>query len=186
MTTDANVADASVHPRRLFFALWPAPVLAEELTRDGAQWLAQAHARPIRPENIHLTLAFLGVVHGERVECFRQAATQVTTPAFTLVLDHAECFRRAGILWVGPSALPALLLALVQQLNAALRACGYQPERRDYRAHISLARQVRRCPRLPVPVPRAWEVREFVLVESHLEPGGARYEILERWPLTAQ
>ena len=59
------------------------------------------------------------------------------------------------------------------------------PETREYRAHITLARKVKRGPRQPQPVQTiSWKVDRFVLVESVPEPRGVRYEVLRSWTLT--
>jgi 2'-5' RNA ligase len=77
------------------------------------------------------------------------------------------------------------MAALVTDLNARLAAdCGYQPDRRPFRAHITLARKVRAARPIVAVEAIAWPVTCFSLVESLSEPGGARYEVLASWPLT--
>ena len=170
--------------KRLFFALWPEEGLQQQLYGLAGQIL-EAHAgRRVVVKNIHLTLAFLGSVTESDQTRYEAAASGVSGSAIPLTLDQVGCFRRAGVLWVGPSRIPEELLVLVRDLNQALRSCGFTPESREYRAHLTLARNIRRCPdrdiRLP---PISWTVGKFVLAQSHTESHGATYEILHRWEL---
>ena len=47
-------------PLRLFYALWPDATLAQTLSDWTAQARLHSHGRPMRPETLHMTLAFLG------------------------------------------------------------------------------------------------------------------------------
>jgi len=170
--------------RRLFFALWPEEGLQQHLYELAGQTLTANAGRQVVVGNIHLTLAFLGSVMEPDQARYEAAASGVKGGTFMLTLDRLGYFRRRGILWVGPSQIPAELLALVGDLNQALQACGFTPESRAYRAHLTLARNVRCCPdRVHVLSPLSWEVRHFALVQSHIENRGATYEILRRWEL---
>jgi 2'-5' RNA ligase len=170
--------------KRLFFALWPEEDLQQQLYELAGQTLMANAGRRVAAENIHLTLAFLGSVTEPDQARYEPAASQVQGKKFTLTLDQLGCFRRSGILWVGPSQIPAELLALVGELNQALQTCGFTPESREYRAHLTLARNVRQCPDHDIGLsPIFWEVRQFALVQSLTESHGATYEILRRWEL---
>jgi len=169
--------------KRLFFALWPDATLQGSLHRLAERSLPAGEGRRTPSANIHLTLAFLGSVTRESQDCHAQAAEGVRVGPFSLVLDALGCFRRSGIFWVGTEQAPEGLLALVRAMNTALRACGHEPDTRPFRAHMTLARRLRRCPH-PMPMtPIEWAVRDFVLVESRTGPRGAEYEILRRWRL---
>lgn len=170
--------------RRLFFALWPEPELQERLYRLGGKVLGEARGRRIRAENLHLTLAFCGSVAEETRGCLERAASEIRAPHFGLTLTRVGGLRRRGLLWVAPPQVPAPLGVLVKALRAAQAACGLDPEDRDYQAHLTLARDVRRFPREDAIAPLDWAVERFVLVESCNEAGGVRYEILRSWELT--
>lgn len=169
--------------KRLFFALWPTPELQESLHDLAMAALPAGDGRRTPSANIHLTLAFLGSVAPEVQECYERAADGIRAEHFSLVLDSLDCLQRRGIAWIGAGRVPKGLLALVQQLNEALQDCGYEPDSRPFRAHLTLARRVRHCRRFPRTAPIEWAVGDFVLVESRLGPGGAEYEIVRRWPL---
>ena len=169
--------------KRLFFALWPAPELQQLLHGLAMDALLAGDGRRTPSANIHLTLAFLGSVTPPVQDCLERAADGIRGEHFCLVLDSLDCVQRRGIAWIGAERASRGLLALMKQLNESLRDCGYAPDSRPFYAHLTLARHVRRCPRFSQPAPIEWAVRDFVLVESRLGPGGADYEILRRWPL---
>lgn len=177
-----SVAPSST-TQRLFFALWPDPELSRQLHELAGKVLRSDDGRRVGPENIHLTLAFLGSVNESFRQCAEAAATAVRAPAFTLPLEQLGCFSRAGILWVGPKQAPAPLLDLVRRLNTALAVCGHEADSRPYAAHLTLARKVHAHHAKHPVEPRTWEVDRFHLVQSRTHADGARYEILNTWEL---
>ena len=181
-TDSANPVAAE--PRRLFIALWPDAGLQGKLHALGGELLAGSRGRRLPPENLHLTLAFLGHVNAERQACLERVASAIRLPAFTLTLDQAGFWPRKGILWAGGTP-PESLLALVHGINQGFRTCGLEPETRPFQVHLTLARNVRglRLHRDHVIAPLAWEVSQFALVASQTLPEGARYEVLRTWTL---
>jgi 2'-5' RNA ligase len=185
MNPDNSFAPATeTKNQRFFFALWPSLELSRELYSVASRVL-EGDGRRVPPENIHLTLAFLGSVKASFRQCAEQVATTVRTDSFTLTLEQIGCWPKPGIVWVGPRHTPEPLSRLVQELNAGLVACGYVPEERSYAAHLTVARKWRRCNKdLPID-PLMWEVRRFCLVQSHTHAEGARYEIVRSWELNS-
>jgi 2'-5' RNA ligase len=171
--------------QRLFFALWPPAELSHALYQLTGNALRGGTGRRVVPENIHLTLAFLGSVDVSFRECAEQAAAEIRAASFTLALEQMGYWSKSGILWVGPNQAPQPLLHLVNDLNAGLAGCGYEAEQRPYAAHLALARKA--CLRQAIYSiePRAWEINRFHLAQSHTHADGARYEILRSWPLNS-
>lgn len=173
---------------RLFFALWPDEPTRLGLIEVTAQLLAPGTARRVPTVDLHLTLVFLGAVDAQARRCCERAAAGVHAEKFSLVIDRAGCWKRRGIAWAGASEQPAALALLVQRLNAALAGCGFEPETRPYRAHITLARNARQAkPRLAI-VPLRWDIDRFYLVVSRppparTTPASGRYEVLRYWNL---
>jgi len=170
--------------QRLFFAIWPDAALQRRwhALAELPAHRAQSGRRTPR-ENLHVTLAFLGSVSAERRACLERAADAIRAASFELTLDRLGSFRRGGVWWLAPSELPPASLDLVAQLKSAQEACGLVPESRAYRAHITLARDVRRCPPPMSIASIVWPVRDFVLVQSKPGEGGSRYQALRTWPL---
>ena len=111
--------------------------------------------------------------------------------------DLAELIRELKDPRVGMATLHAVevtpeLRRLQEEVTRATAACGFAPEDRPYRPHITLARGRSRVEteRLRTAatgvaggaVP-GFEATEFALYESVPEPGGSRYRIRERFAL---
>jgi len=190
--------------RRLFVALEPpeavrrrVAALAVELRRAAGR--AAEDVRWVPPENVHLTLQFLGAVPQERVAdveaAVRAAAGQVRP--LSLEVRGAGGFpnaRRPRVLWAGLEGDTAPLAELVRDLGRRLAPLGFPPEERPFSAHLTLgrARDTRGAPGLAGALahaaeaaPTPWRAAEIVIVESHLSPRGPRYEALARAPLSS-
>lgn len=168
---------------RLFFALWPTPEAARALHAWGVGAQAVTGGRLTREPTIHLTLAFLGEVQGERVAAAIDCARRVRGRPFELVVDEGRRWEHNRIVWAGPRTMPAALGDLAAQLDAQLAAGGFRTEKREFRAHITLVRRAERDGALPVLAPVAWRAEEFVLVRSSLSAAGPAYVTLSRFPL---
>lgn len=96
-----------------------------------------------RPENLHLTLAFLGEVAPERVAVIRRLMDKLNVPQLRLVFDHVGRFQRDGgdVWWIGLEPNKALL-ALQKELYHQLIDAGFQLDNRRFSPHITLARKV--------------------------------------------
>ncbi len=98
--------------------------------------------RWVPPENLHLTLRFIGTLPGWRADEVDQALAGVTTPAFPLTLAGVGAFAKGGrvtSLYVGVERSPALE-RLQSKVERALQAVGLEPERRRFVPHVTLAR----------------------------------------------
>ncbi|HEX8961678.1 MAG TPA: RNA 2',3'-cyclic phosphodiesterase [Rhodocyclaceae bacterium] len=170
--------------RRLFFGLWPSAAVAAQLHREALSLQRACGGRAMREESLHLTLAFLGGVPASRLQAAEAAADAVRAGRFILELDRAACWKHNRIAWAGCSAVPPELSRLVADLSAQLRVAGFTLDDRPFAVHATLVRNADcRRPLPPLASPIAWPVEDLVLVESRVEPGGSRYEIVRRWPM---
>ena len=71
---------------RLFFALWPDETLRRQLVKRMARDLRPCGGRRIPPENLHVTLVFLGTLDARQRRRLELAAETVPERAFTLEL----------------------------------------------------------------------------------------------------
>ena len=124
---------------RLFVAIdLPEPV-REELTRissglPGARWT--------RPEQLHLTLRFIGEVDGGLFADIREELAGISAEPFSLQLDGLGVFPPRGrprVIWAGLRRSKALL-RLRNQIESALARVGIARETRKFSPHITLAR----------------------------------------------
>lgn len=182
---------------RLFLALDPSERVRRrlddvqgELRRGGAtgwKW--------IRPEAIHLTVLFLGWVDPALDERARDAWRDVAarTPRLDLVVGGLGRFPAAGrprVLWAGidEPARTGALERLATAASDAARDLGFAIEARSFSPHLTLARAERRT-RPHLPAGARFEPGEPLtldalrLMRSQLGPTGARYTVLESFPL---
>ena len=165
---------------RLFFALWPDDAARESLAAHGLRLAAQLEGRPVPPEKIHLTLAFLGDVAG-REDRARAIATAIRSRRFEIRIDRVGTFRGAKVAWAGVTRPAVALIDLQAALESALRAAGFELEARAFRPHLTLVRRISRTQAMTPIDPIAWMAREFSLVRS--DTGTGRYERRGEWNL---
>ncbi len=170
--------------QRLFFALWPDRAVRGVLASVAADAVS-GRGRPTDVEDLHATLVFLGPVAGRDLGCVEQAAGRVRGERFEVCLDLIEYWRRPRVLCLGASVCPPELDTLVRELQRELRGCGFEPERRPYRPHVTLARKARPIDASAPSSFIRWPISEFVLVASESGPTPPRYRVLRRWPLHA-
>lgn len=153
---------------------------------------ARQGVRLIAESDLHLTLHFLGT---REVAPTREALASVRASAFPVRLEGPGCFSagRKTILWVGVEPSGALI-ELHRVTGEALRAIGFEPERRRYHPHVTLARLAPRTPRRlvdafvndwPETGGLGFECSRFALFESRTDPEGARYRVLDSFGLGA-
>jgi 2'-5' RNA ligase len=169
---------------RYFFALWPHKEVRERLAKAARQ--AVAMGRLHHPEDHHMTLVFLGQVADAQLRCIEQTADAIRSQPFSLCINGIAYWHRPRILWAGPAQTPEPLSQLVFDLQNGLKACGFEPERRTYKPHVTLYRKVAAAEPMEIEPAIEWPVREFVLaVSSGGAPGEPRYRVLKRWPLVS-
>jgi 2'-5' RNA ligase len=151
---------------------------------DGLRWTTA--------ESWHITLQFLGNTSQEQHRCVVARLREVQSQAVSVRLEGPDVFGCAGVFFVGVVLTPELL-ALERKVTQATANCGFAPETRPYRPHITLARskgegrekalralmaRIERQPSFS-----SFIADDFLLYESFLESEGARYEIRERFRL---
>lgn len=172
---------------RLFLAVLPDAAARDRLADIGARTKHEhgLHGRLARPENLHVTLNFLGAfrtIPQNIVDAASRAvASLVSLPPFDVRLDRILTFQRAGakpIVAAGGEGVAALE-SFHRQLQKALAMQGIAAEAR-YKPHATLLYDERGVPETPIE-PIAWTVREVVLM--HSLTGQPSHEPLARWSL---
>lgn len=147
------------------------------------------------PERIHLTLRFLGDSTPDEIAAVREGLRAVATRAETLEIrpDEVGAFPHWGrprVVWLGLDGGDALA-ELAEAVEEVARAAGFEPDERDFRPHLTLARvKGRRGLERVVRAVRGWRpetgseiVSGMILYESELAPEGARHTPIERFRL---
>jgi 2'-5' RNA ligase len=168
---------------RLFFALWPDAALQATL----AAWARQAagKGRPMRRENIHLTLAFLGDTEASLVPDLAALARNLAFPPIRLHLDRIGYWKHNRIIWCGAGQDPPALTALVEGLRARLDAAGVAYDKKSFVSHVTLVRNAPGVDAAPAWVPLTWEAADFALVASVRIDGRVSYQVVQRFPAAA-
>jgi recombination protein RecA len=99
----------------------------------------------VRPENLHLTLRFLGVVDEAGLARVREALEEAAawTAPFAVRLGGLGGFpspRAPRVVWVGVEAGAEALAMLHARVESALAARGIPRETRPFHAHVTLGR----------------------------------------------
>jgi 2'-5' RNA ligase len=155
-------------------------------------------ARLLPAEAMHVTLCFLGNRPVEEIEDVAEALSRCEA-------EGGELFVGAPV-WLPPRRPHALALEVhdrhgeLARLHATVQeqlcdAIAWQPERRRFRGHVTVARLGRRRSRarrpvalqatLPPTPPLSFAAREIALYRSWLAPAGASYELLASSELSA-
>lgn len=167
--------------KRLFFALWP-----DEQTRAEIDALNQSIEQPGRrlvPENLHMTLVFLGNVDDATADAVRRDAADIQGSPIQLQFDELDFWQRPRVLCLTCQRQPKPLYTLVKALSRMVEAYPVRlVERPHYRAHITLARKAQQRPRITFH-PINFSADHFVLVESISTGQGVKYQVLDKWPL---
>lgn len=176
--------------RRLFFAV-PVTRTVREVLQELQEDVADVFGRRgmVQPDAFHLTLRFLGSVRVDRLEDLTDAvrsSLEETVPA-ELSLKGLATFGRpeAPRVVVVTLAPEKPVASIAERIEEAVTGMGFLPEKRPFRAHITIQRPKkpgRLRPRplsegVPLPVDRV------VLYESQLRPDRAHYVPVAVFPL---
>ncbi len=101
--------------------------------------------RWVRPENIHLTLKFLGDIQEADTEKVARAVSESVTGyhPISIAVKGIGVFpgiKRPRVIWLGISKQLDLLTGLQKTLDEKLEAIGFPKEKRPFRGHLTLGR----------------------------------------------
>ena len=160
--------------------------LRQQVRRTGLD------ARWVVFDNLHLTLAFIGQIEDRSADSFAAALGQpFAQRPFRLRLGRCGVFPPSGpprVIWIGLADGAEALRHLQQEVVRRLQPLGFEPERRPFSAHLTIARvkDVRhagaRAARAMITGLSAPDasclITRVTLFRSHLSPKGSRYEVM--------
>lgn len=157
---------------------------------------AGGHVKWVRPENVHLTLKFLGDVPEDKIEPIGEAVAGASAGRglVNLVSSGIGVFpnrSKPRVIWLGLTGDLDRLTGLQQDVENSVTPFGFFPEKRAFKPHLTLGRV--KSPKGKGGLMNALEkvrpkeimfsASELVLFKSDLRPGGAVYTPLKRMPL---
>jgi 2'-5' RNA ligase len=168
---------------RLFVAL----VLPEETRERLVAWQQQelanvAGIRIVPPDNLHVTIAFLGGKDASEADSILGALRRSAGSAARPVLTPSRYRETRSVGMVVLEDEERRASALADDVFRGLEELGvYERERREWLPHVTVLRFRERPPRLAPALPDLGPVSpsEVALYHSVLRPSGAQYEILE-------
>jgi 2'-5' RNA ligase len=149
----------------------------------------------VEPENLHLTLLFLGEVDEREVPKVCSAVADVCEKhsPFAMTLEKVGCFpnaRRPRVVWAGLGEGVQQICALHDDLEPPLLDLGcYRREERKYTPHLTLGRlkpeKVTFKLSEAIAKNQTWQggtttVREVLVMSSQLSPNGPTYAVMSR------
>ncbi len=180
--------------RRLFIALECPDDVRQVLTGavsvlDGQ--MPKGAVRWVRPEQMHLTLFFLGDTAVSQITAVQQVMDNAAAQCmpFSLTLSELGAFpnkRQPRVIWVGLAGTDAAMSQLAQ-LQAGIAngvaALGWPQEKRPFRPHLTLGRvkdkRLLKGVNWGAEVKRVvWPVTAVTLIQSTLTPHGPIYKKL--------
>lgn len=132
---------------RVFVALRVGTEAAEQLSDWSASIREKYNFRKwTHPQDLHITIQFLGDVWIDDLPQIQDALVQVTqqTQSFSMQLGQLDIFglpEAPKVCWVKPEGDLYSLHQLQKNIQDACRSLGYIPEERPYHPHITIARR---------------------------------------------
>ncbi|WP_420265514.1 RNA 2',3'-cyclic phosphodiesterase [Candidatus Magnetominusculus dajiuhuensis] len=156
----------------------------------------RADVKWVRPENLHLTVKFLGDLDEGAVDKIALTLKELTAgyAPFQIELRTIGAFsslKRPDIIWTGVTKSPELD-SLAADIEEGLSLIGIKKEGRPFSPHLTIARVKSLRDYTPLYEKLCaisdkdfgvCDVREIALMRSELTPGGAQYTRLKSFPL---
>lgn len=151
--------------------------------------------RKVEPENLHLTLVFLGDCPEPALDAAHEGFESLRESGFALSLRGLGLFGKdkPRVAWAGVAPSPDLMHLQAKVETIAHRA-GCPLDKRKFVPHVTLGRFQPPPPADALRLERAvalgasfrtdpWQVTELTLWRSHQTGKGSQYEVLARYPL---
>jgi 2'-5' RNA ligase len=107
------------------------------LVRTGAD------LKLVDPQNIHMTMRFLGDVQVSRIDSIHESMKKTDFSAFTCQIHGLGAFPHLGhprVVWAGIIKGSEELTRIANQLETELRQLGFRPDPKGFSPHLTLAR----------------------------------------------
>jgi 2'-5' RNA ligase len=155
--------------------------------------------RWVRADNIHLTLKFLGEIDSTKVKLVKECLYLLSDEfsSFSLSISGSGCFpgkKHPRVFWLGmEQGKENPLFGVHNWIEKQLSDLDFEKEKRRFSPHLTLGRFRARQPANFSDLftflennpfnPVNFEVKEIFFMQSILEPTGAEYKTIEKYPL---
>ena len=184
---------------RIFIAINLPAEIKRELANFQSKW-PELPTRWTKPENLHITLAFLGYLSDEELFEVCKITKEVASgnPPFSINLIKI-CYGPPKkipprMVWAEGKKLKELANLKNDLENSLIERVYFSSENRTFSPHITLGRirtwefrqiEPEERPEINEEVNLSFEVNSIEVMESQLKRGGAEYTILESSPLSS-
>jgi 2'-5' RNA ligase len=99
--------------------------------------------KQVKPQNIHLTIRFLGDISLSMVDAIYEEMKQISFHPFDITLRGLGAFPRLSrprVVWVGIKKGINELVNIFEQLEPRLRGLGFKPDTKGFSPHMTIAR----------------------------------------------
>jgi 2'-5' RNA ligase len=112
---------------------------------DAQEKLAESGAdlRLVEPENIHVTMRFLGDIQPTMIDRIQSAMEQIVFKPFDVEIHGVGAFpstKYARVVWAGIKEGAEGLRDIFNQVEPRLRNLGLRPDSKGFSPHITIAR----------------------------------------------
>ncbi len=182
---------------RLFLAL-DIPEQQKSLLARAQSRMKQALQKGTyaEPENLHITLHFLGDTAVSKLPSLIEAFNNIPMPVMTFAFDHLMFLpdaTKARVAAVGLTGDLLLLNELYSHLGTILKSIGFRLDHRKYLPHLTLVRfkippgaemaqEATRATQSLFENPQPFRVGQFTLYQSTFDAKEGRYAALGRFP----
>lgn len=102
-----------------------------------------ANIKNVEPENIHLTMKFLGEISQQKVDEVTRVVQVISFDPFTFKVEEVGVFpnlRRPATVWAGITEGVSEVAAVFEELDVRLSKLGFERERRRFHPHLTIGR----------------------------------------------
>jgi 2'-5' RNA ligase len=188
-TSDAKRGDTVERETWRLFIAFPLPAswLAEIVEWQSSELADDERLRLVGRSNLHVTLAFLGQVPRRDTSSVVRALAESLACATRPLFAASEVTTTRSVAMILLEDRGEHGAAIYRELASRLERAGlFRPEKRPWRAHVTVARhRVGRRLKLRVvpPALEPWSPSEAAVIHSRLHETGARYEVVQSLPI---
>ncbi len=161
--------------------------LAHQLRHERINW--------VKPQNMHLTLKFIGSTPSDKIPEIIQFLQNISLKhsGFELEFDRTGLFGsqyNPKVIWLGSSKAPDLLISLAKDMINGFDQIGYPADRQNFVPHLTLARIKQLADKhyfqriirqIPQQVYIRQAIHSFRLYESILQKNGPVYKLIQEF-----